>query len=206
MTTIKNKSTPVEGVRRSARLAELRNLIHDDDVHHTTELTSKQIITDGENKVTGDTTVVPIILDEGVAIMEKKNEGDDHTTNVHFIFNTTLNSDPGEPTTETEAFDGPESKWWTLSSIAEVNNFLSRNAWKFVLKSVAGARKLIGTKTVFKKKDEVDNTKRFKTRIVTLGYMQIPGVDFTEKFSPVANDSSIRLVFALVLYYYDSHG
>ena len=39
-------------------------------------------------------------------------------------------------------------------------------------------RKLIGTKVVFKKKDEVDGTIRFKTRIVTLGYMQIPGVDY----------------------------
>ena len=34
--------------------------------------------------------------------------------------------------------------------------------------------------------------------------MQIPGVDYKEKFSPVAKDSSIRIVFALVLYYYDS--
>ena len=59
---------------------------------------------------------------------------------------------------------------------------------------------------MFKKKDEPDGTTRFKTRIVTLGYMQIPGVDYTEKFSPVANDTSVRIVFALVLYYYDSHG
>ena len=67
-------------------------------------------------------------------------------------------------------------------------------------------RKLIGTKVVFKKKDEVDGTIRFKTRIVTLGYMQIPGVDYTEKFSPVACDTSIKIVLALILFYYDSHG
>ena len=105
-----------------------------------------------------------------------------------------------------EALSGTDSKWWELSSISEVNNFLSRGAWKFVLKSTIGNRKLVGTKVVFKKKDEPDGTTRFKTRIVTLGYMQIPGVDYTEKFSPVANDTSVRIVFALVLYYYDSHG
>jgi len=36
--------------------------------------------------------------------------------------------------------------------------------------------------------------------------MQIPGVDFTEKFSPVATDTSIRIVIALILYFWDSHG
>ena len=31
-------------------------------------------------------------------------------------------------------------------------------------------------------------------------------MDYTEKFSLVAKDSSIRIVFALVLFYYDAHG
>jgi len=30
--------------------------------------------------------------------------------------------------------------------------------------------------------------------------MQVPGVDFTEKFSPVATDTSTRIIIALVLY------
>ncbi len=40
---------------------------------------------------------------------------------------------------------------------------------------------------------------------MTLGYMQIPGVDNTEKFSPVACDTSIRIVVVSTLFYYDSH-
>ena len=55
-------------------------------------------------------------------------------------------------------------------------------------------------------KEEADWTLRYKTQIVTWGYMQIPGVDYTEKFSPVATDSSIRIVFALTLYWWDSKG
>ena len=39
--------------------------------------------------------------------------------------------------------------------------------------------------------------------IVTLGFMQIPGVDYTESFSPVATDTAIRIAFALVLYHDD---
>jgi len=123
-------------------------------------------------------------LDEGVGIVDASKP-----KAVNFIFNTSINSDPGEPKTIFEALNGDDKKWWKLSGIAEVNNFLSRGAWKFALKSSVPDRKLVGTKEVFKKKDEVDGTVRFKTRIVTL-----------------ACDTSIRIVLALVLFYYDSHG
>jgi len=36
--------------------------------------------------------------------------------------------------------------------------------------------------------------------------MQIPSVDFTEKISPVATDTSIRIVIVLILFLDDSHG
>jgi len=36
--------------------------------------------------------------------------------------------------------------------------------------------------------------------------MQIPGVDYTEKFSPVATDTSIPIVIALILFLWDSEG
>jgi len=71
--------------------------------------------------VTGDTTVRTIHLDEGVGIADSnKPKG------VNFIFNTSINSDPGEPKTIFEALNGDDKKWWKLSGIAEVDNFLSR--------------------------------------------------------------------------------
>ena len=62
-------------------------------------------------------------------------------------------------------------------------------------------RKLIGTKWVFKIKNEPDGSLRYKSRIVTKGYMQIPGVDYTERFSPVAQATSLRVGLSLVLYH-----
>ena len=76
-----------------------------------------------------------------------------------------------------------------MSAIAEINNFLKRKAWKFVNRQEVAkkGRRPIPTKHVFKKKIELDGKTgkeyvRFKDRIVTLGFMQIPGVDYTESF------------------------
>lgn len=114
-----------------------------------------------------------------------------------------LMRDPEDPKTIFEALNGDDKKWWKLSGIAKGNNFLSRGASKFVLKSPVPDRKLIGTEVLFKKKDEVDETIRFKTIIATLYYMQMPGVDYAE--NSVQSLAPIRLVHALI-FYYDSHG
>ena len=65
---------------------------------------------------------------------------------------------------------------------------------------------MIPTKHVFKKKIELDPKTgkefvRFKDRIVTLGFMQIPGVDYTESLSPVATDTAIRILLGLTMFY-----
>ena len=38
---------------------------------------------------------------------------------------------------------------------------------------------------------------------VVRGYMQVPGVDFTESLSSVASDTSTRILIGLALYYED---
>ena len=97
--------------------------------------------------------------------------------------------------------DGPEREWWIKSLTAEFNNFISRGAWEFVplQQATESGRRLVPTKVVFKKKDEIDGSLRFKTRNVTLGFMMVPGVDFTERFSPVATDASLKTQVAINL-------
>ena len=53
---------------------------------------------------------------------------------------------------------------------------------------------------MFKEKLELDGSTCLKSRIVIKGYTQIPGIDFTETFSPVANDTSIRVALSYALY------
>ena len=56
-------------------------------------------------------------------------------------------------------------------------------------------RRLIGNKCVFKLKR--DGT--YKARLVALGYSQIPGIDYTDNFAPVAHDVSFRIALARMM-------
>ena len=119
------------------------------------------------------------------------------------IHNSCIQNDDDTPKTWKQALSGEDKEFWAMSTISEFNNFLKRGAWKLVPKKyiVKEGRKVVPTKLVFKKKDEADGTTRFKTRCVTLGFMMIPGVDYSEKFSPVATDEARHLQIALTLWY-----
>ena len=114
----------------------------------------------------------------------------------------TIASDPGEPITLKEALAGPERKEWRKAAINEVMNFVKRGSWRKIHRtqvSKLGCQP-IPLKWVFKKKNEHDGSIRYKARIVVKGYMQIPGVNFTETFSPVSTNTSIRMTICLALY------
>jgi len=59
-------------------------------------------------------------------------------------------------------------------------------------------RKPIGSKWVFKKKINAEGkVEKYKDRLVEKGYSQVPGIDFGDIFSPVANVTSIRLLLSI---------
>ena len=61
-------------------------------------------------------------------------------------------------------------------------------------------RKPLGVRHVFKIKDEPEG-ERFKERIVVKGYLAIPGIDYTEKFSPVMTDATVKIIISLYLWH-----
>jgi hypothetical protein len=118
------------------------------------------------------------------------------------VFDTSVVSDPGEPKQYKDAVkQGPEKEYWANSIKDKIMNFTKRQVWRKFPRSQLNGRKPLKSRWVFKKKIEPDNTIRYKARVVVKGYNQIPGVDFTESFSPVATDTTTRMIFAFVLYY-----
>ena len=116
------------------------------------------------------------------------------------VFNVQLSSDPGEPRTIHEALTSRQRREWIIAIKNEIENFLKRKVWTPTkLNKRKVGQKPIKVKWVFKKKDEQDGSTRFKARLVVKGFVQVPGIDFTNTHSPVAQDSSIRITLAIAM-------
>ena len=68
---------------------------------------------------------------------------------------------------------------------------------------IAKGRKTVPVKWVLKSKEEYDRLICLKSINVFKQYMQVPGVDFIESFSPVASDTSIMIMIGLTVYHED---
>jgi Reverse transcriptase (RNA-dependent DNA polymerase). len=108
-----------------------------------------------------------------------------------------ISSDPDAPKDWKDLWENHREVW---SPLLEMENFIQRNAWELHPRSrLAGMKPSTKCKWVFRKKTESDGSIRLKSRIVILEYMQIPGVDYTESFSPVANDVTIRIAMVITM-------
>ena len=110
-----------------------------------------------------------------------------------------VTSGPTEPKTFQEAWHYPiENKRnsWRAAIRKEIRSMIERGVWrKTDRKKIPSNRRLIGNKWVFKIKS--DGT--YRARLVALGYSQIPGVDYTDNFAPVAHDVSFRIALARMM-------
>ncbi|KAK6143111.1 hypothetical protein DH2020_023459 [Rehmannia glutinosa] len=78
----------------------------------------------------------------------------------------------------------------------EYQALISNNTWS--LTNLPPDKNPIGCKWVFKIKRNPDGTVgRYKARLVAKGYTQMPGLDYTETFSPVVRPATIRTVLSL---------
>jgi hypothetical protein len=123
------------------------------------------------------------------------------------VYDVSVISDPNEPKTIKQALRSPDGDKWKESALQELNNFYARDSWQIVDREEAYkmGKNIIGSKWVFKKKVEADGSIRYKSRIVSKGYMQIPGIDYTERFSPVATDTTTRMMIMYTLWKQESN-
>jgi len=71
------------------------------------------------------------------------------------------------------------------------------------LSSLPTGTRVLGTHWIFKWKQDSFNHDKYteKARLVVKGYKQISGVDYTESYCPVVNETTVNLGIVLGLYY-----
>ena len=110
-----------------------------------------------------------------------------------------VTSGPTEPKTFQEAWHSPveeERNNWQAAIRKEIKSMINIGVWRKIDKvKIPENRRLIGNKWVFKIKR--DGT--YRARLVALGYSQIPGIDYTDNFAPVAHDVSFRIALARMM-------
>ncbi|KAG8927105.1 hypothetical protein FRC01_008017 [Tulasnella sp. 417] len=101
-----------------------------------------------------------------------------------------------DPWTLKEALSRPDADAWSEAARAEYESLLKNNTWDLV--DLPERRKALKGKWVFKLKHDPDgNPIKYKARFCVKGYEQVPGLDFTETFAPVARYESIRTLLAM---------
>ncbi|KAG8490651.1 hypothetical protein CXB51_013913 [Gossypium anomalum] len=104
-----------------------------------------------------------------------------------------------EPSNYSEAVSCKDSEKWMFAMQEEMESLHKNRTWDLV--KLPKGKKVVRCKWVFKKKEGTPGVKepRYKAMLVAKGYSQIPGVDFTNMFSPVVKHSSIRALLGIVV-------
>ena len=112
---------------------------------------------------------------------------------------TSTMSDPDEPQSFQEAWWNPDlisSDKWREAIRQEFKKMLDMGVWRHVKRTDhANDHRLVWCRWVFK----VKRNGVYHARLVAKGFSQIPGVDFTDNYSPVVNDVKFRVVVARML-------
>ena len=92
--------------------------------------------------------------------------------------------------------DPQDRQKWRDGIIKEFRDMRTRKVWKIVnIKDIPPDRRLIGCRWVNKRK----RNGVYRARLVALGYSQIPGVDYTDNFAPVIQDTTFRIICFMIV-------
>ena len=101
-----------------------------------------------------------------------------------------------EPKTLADAKSSPEWPEWEKAVQTELAQLSAMGTWDLV--DPPPDRKPVGNRWVLvKKTNKEGEVIKYKARLVAKGYSQIPGMDYTDTFSPVVRLETIRAILAL---------
>src|SRR5579863_2434585 len=96
-----------------------------------------------------------------------------------------------DPASYAEAMGSDNAVEWTDACQYEIDALSKNKIWELV--DLSPDHKAVKSKWVFKLKADG----RYRARLVAKGFIQIPGIDYNETFSPVTCFESIRLLLVL---------
>ena len=118
-----------------------------------------------------------------------------------FYSNFVLSIADDDPRTVNEAVDSEDGKLSKEAMVDEMASLHKNETWNLV--ELSAGRKPIGSNWVFKKKTNSEGkVEKYKARLVSKGYSQVPGIDFGDIFSPIAKVASIRLLLSVAAAFY----
>ena len=99
-----------------------------------------------------------------------------------------------EPKTVSEARNQTDWKLWEATITKEHNSMLEKKVWTpRKLEEVPKNCRILGSKWVFKLKEGPLH----RATLISQGFNQIPGVDFTDAYAPVVQDITLRMLLTL---------
>ena len=110
--------------------------------------------------------------------------------------NYLLLTNGGEPECYEEALPDENSNKWELVMNDEMDSLLRNQTWELIELPVR--KKVLHNKWVYKIKNEHDDSKRYKAKLVVKGFQQKKGINYSKIFSPVVKMSTIKLVLGMV--------
>ena len=148
------------------------------------------------------TTTPPLRRSERQRTSTRKARGldyDEVDVNLAFYlteFNAYYAEDVGDPIQFKDVLEHPLKDDWFASMREEVKTLEQRNTWSYVFPPPNA--NIIGTRFVYKTKEEHGQKKRMKSRLVVQGFAQKEGFDYysNDLFAPVARLSSMRTILA----------
>jgi hypothetical protein len=103
------------------------------------------------------------------------------------------------PSSEPFAFsDANRYAVWHNAMCDEIAALRSNRIWSLV--PFHSSMNVVGSRWVYRIKRRVDGSiERYKARLVARGFTQQEGIDYSETFSPIIKQATVRLVFSIAV-------
>ncbi|KRY07946.1 Retrovirus-related Pol polyprotein from transposon TNT 1-94, partial [Trichinella patagoniensis] len=107
-----------------------------------------------------------------------------------------LTTQTSSPSSFHEAMQSVDAADWRKAMEEELHSLEENSVW--ALLDPPSGKKVLDSRWVLRIKTKADGSvARYKARLVAKGYMQRPGIDYDETFSPVARFDTVRALLSI---------